>query len=342
MAKVSICIANYNYGQFIGETIESCLAQTHNDLEIVVADDGSTDNSKAVLGSYGEKIVALYGENCGQTLSLRRAVAASSGALVITLDADDLLDPDTAARVVAAYEADPSVARIQWRLRVVGAQGESTGITFPPAHWVMPEGDLCHRVLTRRTYLWPPTSGNAFPRSVIELIFSATCDRRQLDPELRQAVDLLLADSSALIGPIVNLSDTGGSYRRHGNNDSALTTRYPVRYLHHKVNEIVASHAAACAVADELGIDCPSDPRVALDWAFAGYRLASLRLEPRTHPFPEDRVIALAARGIRAVLTQPDYAVMARLKRGLWFAATGLAPNATARKLIERMYLRPD
>jgi len=337
VTAVSICIASYNYGRYVASAIESCLAQTHADLEIIVVDDGSTDDTREVLEQFTGRITSLSQPNSGQFVSVRRAFEASRGDLVIFLDADDLLDPTTAARAASEFQRAPTAARIQWRLRVIGPEGEPTSDTFPPQEWTMPSGDLRTHILRRRTYIWPPTSGNAYPRSVLDLVFSVVGDQTPL-------IDLLLAETTPLIGPVVNLDGIGGSYRWHGGNFSGSSgmRRDAIGFLHDRITETVAGHGIVRRLCEKQGIDgCPVEPTAALDWAFAGYRLGSLRLDPSTHPLVGDRRWRVALQGIRGVLTQPDYGFGARWKRAAWFAATAVAPGSTARRLVERAYLAP-
>ena len=61
--RASIVIINYNYGRFLRQAIESALAQTYNDTEVVVIDDGSTDNSSEVIRSYGDLIIPVFKKN---------------------------------------------------------------------------------------------------------------------------------------------------------------------------------------------------------------------------------------------------------------------------------------
>jgi glycosyltransferase involved in cell wall biosynthesis len=74
-------ITNYNYAQFLREAIESALNQTYYPIEIIVVDDGSTDNSRAIISSYGTQLTAIFKENGGQAPAFNAGVAASNGNL---------------------------------------------------------------------------------------------------------------------------------------------------------------------------------------------------------------------------------------------------------------------
>src|SRR5215467_9749990 len=100
---VSIVINNYNYGAFVGEAIRSALSQTYSRVEVVVVDDGSTDNSRSVLETFGKAIVCVFKTNEGQSSAFNMGFAKSSGDIVCFLDADDLFLPHKVARVVAAH-----------------------------------------------------------------------------------------------------------------------------------------------------------------------------------------------------------------------------------------------
>ena len=85
----TILINNYNYAPFLREAIESALSQTYHPIEIIVVDDGSTDNSRAIISSYGTKLTAIFKENGGQASAFNAGVAAGNGDLYFFLDSDD-------------------------------------------------------------------------------------------------------------------------------------------------------------------------------------------------------------------------------------------------------------
>src|SRR5215217_1250210 len=90
---VSVVVNNYNYGRFLGEAIDSALAQTYPRTEVVVVDDGSTDDSCSVIAGYDGRVVPVLKENGGQASAFNAGFAASRGDIVIFLDADDYLFP---------------------------------------------------------------------------------------------------------------------------------------------------------------------------------------------------------------------------------------------------------
>lgn len=96
MPKTSIIIPAYNAEKYIKAAIESVLAQTDRDLELIIVDDGSKDGTGAICDSYAseEKVTVIHKENGGPILARRDGVAASSGEWLAFLDADDTLSPD--------------------------------------------------------------------------------------------------------------------------------------------------------------------------------------------------------------------------------------------------------
>jgi glycosyltransferase involved in cell wall biosynthesis len=90
MTAVSVVMAAFNAERYVGAAIDSILAQSMPPSEIIVVDDGSTDNTRSVLQSYGEKLVVISQTNQGPALAMNRAISAASGDLLGFLDADDL------------------------------------------------------------------------------------------------------------------------------------------------------------------------------------------------------------------------------------------------------------
>jgi glycosyltransferase involved in cell wall biosynthesis len=99
---VSIAINNYNYGSFLPQAIDSALNQTYPYTEVIVVDDGSTDNSREIIASYGDKITPVLKENGGQASAFNAGFAASQGDIICFLDSDDIFLPEKVTEVVKA------------------------------------------------------------------------------------------------------------------------------------------------------------------------------------------------------------------------------------------------
>lgn len=101
--KISVVIPAYNLQNFLPATLDSVLAQTHKNLEIIVVDDGSADGTAAVMESYAAKdsrIRTIYQANGGVTSARLRGVAKATGAYVGFVDGDDYIEPDMYRRLL--------------------------------------------------------------------------------------------------------------------------------------------------------------------------------------------------------------------------------------------------
>ena len=99
---ITIYITNHNYGKYIKQSIESVLNQTYKNFELIIIDDGSTDNSKNVIEKYtnNKKVKIIYQNNKGLTVSNNIAIKISQGKYITRLDADDWLDPNFLRSVI--------------------------------------------------------------------------------------------------------------------------------------------------------------------------------------------------------------------------------------------------
>ncbi len=118
MPKVSVIIPGYNYGHFLGEAIESVLAQTRPAHEIIVVDDGSTDDTPAVAHRYDGKVHYIRTPNGGVSRARNTGIAAATGDLLAFLDADDRWLPRKLELQTAEYEAKPDAGLVHTGSRV--------------------------------------------------------------------------------------------------------------------------------------------------------------------------------------------------------------------------------
>lgn len=109
MATVSIVIPTYNVGRFLVDAIDSVLAQTYQDFEIIVVDDGSTDDTATVLAPYRERIRYYQQANAGPSVARNRGILHAEGSLIAFLDADDVWRPAKLARQVEYMNRHPEM-----------------------------------------------------------------------------------------------------------------------------------------------------------------------------------------------------------------------------------------
>ncbi len=123
---VSIVMPAYNSASFIGEALDSCLAQTYSPCEMIVVDDGSTDGTRDLLTArYGDRIRYFFQPNAGAAAARNQGIRAARGEFVQFCDADDRLLPAKIERCVAAVHHQPDVGVVYTRYRHVLADGRT-------------------------------------------------------------------------------------------------------------------------------------------------------------------------------------------------------------------------
>jgi glycosyltransferase involved in cell wall biosynthesis len=322
---VSIIIDNFNYARFLPAAIDSALAQTYPHLEVIVVDDGSTDNSRAIIAGYGERIVAVFKPNGGHASAFNAGFRASRGAIVMFLDADDALLAGAVEAVVQAWR--PETAKAQFVLAHIDAGGHQLGATVPYLPSEMPEGDIRESILADGGYVGVPTSGNAFARSTLERLLPLP------EQQWRQAADTSLEILAPFMGDVVSLRKPLGCYRVHGSNHGALDGGLDARKLRVKIIIDVQRENALREFARRAGF------AVARNWAardpsHVKYRLASLRSDPEHHPFMDDRRLRLMVQGVAACWKSRGHNLRSKLFHTAWFPLAALLPRRAAARII--------
>jgi glycosyltransferase involved in cell wall biosynthesis len=209
---VTAVIPTYNYGRFVTQAVDSTLAQTYGNVEILVVDDGSTDDTREQLAPYADRIRYLYQENQSVAAARNTGIRAAKGNLIAFLDADDLWHPH----------------KLELQIRYLA--------DHPAVHLVavdrLPEG-VSH---------WPPLTNLAHPRArpitAEELVLrpyfapSGVLVRKEcfdtvgfFDTSLRNAEDYDMWIRIACRFAVVKLEVPLWWYRVHGNNKSHVPAR---------------------------------------------------------------------------------------------------------------------
>ena len=163
---VSILVNNFNYGRFLVEAIDSALNQTYQPVEVVVVDDGSTDNSHGIIASYGDRVRSVLKPNGGQGSTFNAGWAAAKGDIICFLDADDAFTPDKVARVVEVFQKEQGIGWVFHTLRLIDT---TTGNELP-----RPDRGATRRIDFREPMrqgkqpnFAPATSGLCFTRELL-------------------------------------------------------------------------------------------------------------------------------------------------------------------------------
>jgi glycosyltransferase involved in cell wall biosynthesis len=104
---VSFVIPDYNHARYLGDAVWSALAQTYANIEVIVVDDGSTDDSRKVAAEFGDRIRYIYQRNAGLSAARNTGIQAAHGEYIALLDADDLVEPTYAQRLVETLVRSP-------------------------------------------------------------------------------------------------------------------------------------------------------------------------------------------------------------------------------------------
>lgn len=239
--QASIVITCYNYERYLRECIDSALNQTYPDTEIIVVDDGSTDSSRDIIASYGDRIVPVLKTNGGMGSAFNAGFAASRGRVIIFLDADDTLFP-RAVESAMNFFVDPGVAKLHWPLATVDELGQRTGQFYPSEP--LPGGDLKQCVIEggENGYLWPMTSGNAWSRSFLERLFPMP------EREYRTSGESYLATLAPAFGLVERTLEPLGTYRMH---ERSLSNR---SLLSEEITKMEFRYAALAAAFRKIGV----------------------------------------------------------------------------------------
>lgn len=223
---VSILIPNYNYGRYIQCCVDSALAQTYRPVEVIVYDDGSTDESVQILRQYGDRIRLVLARNHGrghaanQVHAINRAFEVSSGDIVCLLDSDDEFTEDKVARIVSVFQRHPNVVAVENLGVHVDASGAMVGLRDRGPPLTPADGYVTRQRMLEDTYRhgFPfaglPTSFLSFRRSYLERVMPLAED--EFDACF---VDARLSSMVPLHGDYYVLSDRLTRYRVHGGNN---------------------------------------------------------------------------------------------------------------------------
>ncbi len=201
MDLVSVVIPCYNQAQFLPEAIESVLAQTYRNFEIIVVDDGSTDNTSEVAHSYGLRCIRQ--KNQGLSAARNTGFPESTGKYLVFLDSDDRLLPNAFETALGHFAAHPECVFVSGRVREIAIDGSPHPT---PEHPLIEKGHY----LTLLQYCYICTSGAVMFNREKFLQFNG------YNPSLMATGDWDLYLRVTRSFPVYNYNDLIAEYRRHG------------------------------------------------------------------------------------------------------------------------------
>jgi glycosyltransferase involved in cell wall biosynthesis len=244
---VSVIIPTYNYGRYICEAIESILSSSFpsEQIEIIIVDDGSTDNTEEFLKDYRDRVTFIYQENAGKAHATQVAIDHTSGKYIFNLDADDWFLPEKIKTVVDIFEADPEITHIGHPATYVNVENQTESLEYIPAEFL---GKKIHGKDLLSDFYRKGVSGGAGST------FAARAEalkQFRIPPEVDMYVDEYMFLAAVNQGYSFFVQEPLSVWRIHGNN---FTAKDPAAYLR-KIKRNLKSIEAVFRNLSILGID---------------------------------------------------------------------------------------
>jgi glycosyltransferase involved in cell wall biosynthesis len=228
-SRVSVLIPTYNRAQFLGESVRSVLGQTVPPLEVLIIDDGSTDDTAKVARGFGDTIRYIHKENGGKSTAINLGLQNIQGEFVWVMDDDDVALPDALERHLAALAANPG-AGFSYSGYILGST-RPDGTLAPGEERPLPqfdEQDFLLRLMERN-----------FIRGSPAMLVRSACFREvgNYDTALIRSQDYEMTLRLAERFPASRVAGYTYYYRAHAGERGSASTRFDGRDLHQRWRE---------------------------------------------------------------------------------------------------------
>jgi len=327
MLSISIIIINWNYAAYLPIAVNSALAQTRSTDQVVIVDDGSTDNSREIIARYGSAVTGVLQPQGGHVRAMNAGYAASTGDLCIFLDADDYLYPNCVERVLDAWPE--GAVKLQFRLDTIDRDGVDQAMPFPNIGPFLTPAAVLAQSLMSSWYPWTVSTGNAYSRAFLDGLMPIDAERIYRSP------DGYLNKMAPLFGEVHSLSDILGAYRVHGRNawaqaDGASSAGTALRWLN--FDRALEGAFIEAAEAKNLKIRRP----LIASLQQIEYRLQVVRFAPRQGPFPKDTAFSVWKEGLYSAARSPNFKWPGRILWWGWLTTMAFAPKSLLSRLAAR------
>jgi glycosyltransferase involved in cell wall biosynthesis len=258
----TIIITCYNYERYVSDSILSAKSQTYQNVQIIAVNAGSTDNSRQVIELF-EGVTLIDAPKGSHAIACNAGFARAEGEVIIFLDADDLLTPDACQKIATAWSR--TTAKTQYNLQIIDKIGKRlnrTVSTFPKKYCA---SSIRNSFIEGGTYIWPPTSGNAYAKTYLNSAFPLLAN---LPP------DGQLNTVAPLFGEVQVINENLGCYRLHDSNldyqnhESSSLERFS-KSIKRRYREMRYSKC----LARKFNLYFPKKNILNFEFAFISYRL---------------------------------------------------------------------
>lgn len=319
---ISIVINNYNYGKYVGNAIQSALDQRYSNVEVIIVDDGSTDNSKQIISSFAvEK--TYFKENGGQVSAQNLGFAESKGDIVIFLDSDDYLYPELCIRLVERFSNE--IVMYPYKLRICDEHGNESQEYMPRAGLV--QSDHCEYLMKYGYMPISPMSGVAYSRAFLKKVFPFD------DQKWNNSIDHYLSFTAPFYGDVHVIDEALGGYRL---GHMSISQHPLISFPKFRLNLLYSTYYSEAISSLSLK---HFNRAIAVEQLLSPYhwknRFFSYVLYPDQHPFDGDKRLVLIWRSLRQFIKADDIAIKTRFKNILLMTAFTFSPRLLIRKYAQ-------
>jgi glycosyltransferase involved in cell wall biosynthesis len=328
---VSIIVINYNNAEFLAPAIDSALGQDYPICEVIVVDDCSTDNSRAVIADYGDRIrPMLRATNGGQVVAQASAWPLARYPIVIFLDSDDLLFPHAAATVAGVWT--PATAKVQFPLSTIDKAGRQLGHIAPKYPPNLDTSKIRTELLRTGGSPNSPGSGNAYSRSSLERM--SADGGFEIENSRDYHMDAVLECNAPFYGEVITLYEPLSCYRIHDRNIFAMNGIENARFaMKCRTFELKVDYLARRCKIWGISFDSTAARNGSI-WLHE-CRLAETRISGYQG---EEPIFTTLRRAVRACVGA-QLPLVDRILRIVWLVSVATAPQPLARSLIEFRFI---